>query len=84
MITVEVTQQDIERGRPGTCGECPVALALKRRGFTHVDVNEDWISVDYRYSRSGSDVVWFIDNFYNGRPIFPQTFELEGLIREGQ
>lgn len=84
MITVEVTQQDIERGRPGTCGECPVALALKRRGFTHVDVNEDLISVDNRYYRSDSDVAWFIYNFDNGRPVFPQTFELEELIHERQ
>jgi len=46
-LSLEVTEEDIKSGkhRAGEYDKCPVAIALKRLGFTDVDADEDRILV---------------------------------------
>ena len=80
-LTIEVTQEDIDRGLPRNCGHCPVALAVMRAtGFEEVYVSA-WSMQLYRkgsYVPGGSaltpkEAAGFIDAF-DGRGACPEPF----------
>ena len=67
---IEVTQDDIDNGKPGECNSCAIALALRREYKTNkvevwveggdpiLRVNDDDLNID---SFMESDVLDFID-----------------------
>lgn len=41
VVTIKVTRNYIHRGNHKKCYTCPVALAIRKVGVAHVEVNED-------------------------------------------
>jgi hypothetical protein len=82
-MTINVTQDDIAKGKKNNCLRCPVALAVIRETGIH-DVYVYGSSVTfYRHSdqcceRYNTDEVSeFIENFDGGGTVAPFSFELE-------
>lgn len=79
---VKVTQQDIDRGLRNECGDCPVALAARRKfgGLTSSDVMVDYTTLWVRDRLWGlpNAVSRWITDFDLKRPVQPMEFELEG------
>src|SRR5690348_5719998 len=90
-LTIEVTQEDINRGIKGNEYSCALALALYRtiHGSYYNGHEEDHVSVfpvgawrlgnaicEYYYPLD--DVGWkkFINRFDHGEPVEPTTFEV--------
>jgi hypothetical protein len=80
-ITVNVTQEDIEKGVQKDCGDCPLALALRRELATFVAVGnaargwEAWENGNiYELSQAA---ISFVKQFDAGLPVEPSTFRLE-------
>lgn len=82
-LILEVTQEDIEIGkhRAGEYNKCPVAIAIKRLGFTNVDVDEDRILLtngqERLVFRTPKYVNHFIGDFDNGSEIRPFKCRLD-------
>jgi hypothetical protein len=80
-ITVKVTQEDIEQGKPGVCDACPIALALVRGGADWADVWQGGVLVggddgggdEYVMPKRGQA---FVYRFDRGEPVEPSTFRL--------
>lgn len=81
---IHVTADDIENGRAGSCGRCPVALALRRTiscetcdvavsSFT-THIYLPWGAVGLPHSRPLAD---FIVNFDNGGVGSPFSFRMD-------
>lgn len=90
-VTINVTQADIEAGTRQDCKACPVALAVKRLlvGGCSVNVSRllefegHGLAVETNYPDTCAD---FINDFDQGKPVLPCTFEAEipdNLLREG-
>lgn len=81
-IKIEVTQEDIEKGKPRKSSHCPIARAIKQqcRNGTSVQVSEDGISIEHnsRYGYASDHpptrAVRFIERFDRGRPVKPFKF----------
>ena len=82
-MRVEVTQEDIDNGRPGIPGLCALALAMSR----HLAAGEQaivgpymaFVRKDEKYIRSyllSPAAVEFVRNFDYRQPVKPQAFEL--------
>lgn len=87
-LTIRVTQNHIDKGRPEDCGRCPVALAVLDAlpDVRRVYVDGDIISV--RYARK-DHVYWcpievanFVSDFDSGDPVSPMTATVKQLDRE--
>lgn len=81
-MKIEVTQEDIDTGIPGSACGCPVALAFRRLGFHFADVaaRSCFLAVgltDGRVYSLPSIAADFISNFDTGREVKPLSFELE-------
>lgn len=78
-MKIEVTMDDIARGVECDSGKCPVALALRRHGLSHVTVDDDAISWDglSLSIRTPSTAAEFIQSFDNHDVVSPFTFDLE-------
>ncbi len=79
-MTINVTQEDIDKGKPDNNCECPVALAIRRTQnippHCHVYVEGKgamWGFQSYALDTAGIN---FIDSFDNGKPVTPLTVEL--------
>lgn len=83
MTTYEVIQEDIDRGVPKSCTDCPVALAMQRTHASHS------VSVSYRYAQISNpkqnhfqatelpgDVKQWIRDFDQNKAVKPFTFTL--------
>lgn len=84
LVTIEVTQEHIDRGARKYCGGCPVALAIAEKVADGVDVRVGgyWVSCQRGDGVSASDIIpgpiqSFIERFDNGASVSPLTFELE-------
>lgn len=81
-IEIEVTQQDIDRGKPGDFTACAIARAIRRQTHRRAVC----VGPEYAYA-GGVDYVpvasrrWqrFIYVFDNGRPVKPTRFRLRVL-----
>jgi hypothetical protein len=79
-VTIDVTQEDINDGEPGTCWGCPIALAASRAlpYAEDVSVGADMLTVgeyDADLPMLASD---FVHRFDNGKPTGgPFAFEVE-------
>ena len=79
MITIEVTQADIDCGKEGNVGECPIARAARRLpGFEDARVGHVTLSSDKNgvYYRLPAAAVHFVQTFDAGLTTEPFTFEL--------
>lgn len=66
ILTVDVTQDDIDHGtRQSSCG-CPVALALKRAGHLYVSVGVATLDLDAQRLRHDTATANFVDEFDRG------------------
>lgn len=79
-MLIEVTQDDIDKGKVGSCKECPVALAVNRviaPGYCTVGTSGIWTySNPGRIYSTPGVVVRFIKHFDRTREGKPFTFEL--------
>lgn len=74
-VTVEVTAEDIAKGRPNRCGECPVALALRRATGQKLYVNDqgEWHDDENGGEYSENFVVsTSLDTREHGAPSLPE------------
>jgi hypothetical protein len=57
VLTVTVTDYDIDSGVPGSFTQCPVAIAIRRTlAASHVSVGENVIQVSHGYRDSATSV----------------------------
>jgi hypothetical protein len=78
-LTIEVTQEDIERGVKQECWDCPIALALFRTTGKEWSVapsscRELGTLTDYIFPAEATE---FIRSFDLGYPVSPFSFKLE-------
>lgn len=82
-MTIEVTQEDIDKGVPENCSKCPVARAIERtlpNPSPSIAVDPEvieWFDGDqwqFRYTKV--KVQTFIERFDAGKPVKPFSFEL--------
>jgi hypothetical protein len=80
-MTIQVTQQHIKKGLRGSCSGDPVSLAMKSAGLNRPWASLDHLAwrVDFRdyFVRTPENVVKFIIDFDNNRPVAPFSFELD-------
>lgn len=79
-VTVDVTQKDIARGKPGDCWWCPIALAARRAlgGWTiHVSGQTLSDGEAFKWSRKMPMVAHIFQvRFDSERPVSPFAFKL--------
>ena len=82
-MRIEVTAQDIRKGKKSNCMRCPVALAVKRLLPGH-EVWADSLSIDVwthdeyrRVATTPKKVATFMDRFDTGQPVKPFTFTMK-------
>lgn len=91
-IKIQVTQEDIDKGQPNHCGNCPIALAAKRVllneevPFYELEVDGGisfYIDAD-RYIWEGNlESVQFVKAFDNGFHVEPLELEVKfDILRE--
>jgi hypothetical protein len=83
-MTVEVTAEDIAKGRRNDCNRCPIAIAIKRSagcafasaapGVAFVSIDLDGGSTRYRLPREAS---LFINDFDRYAGVDPFSFDME-------
>lgn len=75
-MTIEVTQEDIDRGRRGSCFECPVARAASRAVGAEVSTDRYLFYLPTAKIKTPTEVAKFIHAFDGGEPVAPFSFEL--------
>lgn len=77
-MRVKVTQEDIDRGRPGVSSSCPIALALER------ETHSVWLVSNYTAEqfkggrfRLPQSAVDFVRQFDKHHDAVPFEFEME-------
>lgn len=77
-MRIEVTQKDIDRGKPCDDSMCPIALAIKRQIRRRV-VNVTRSRVNLAHGRIiglPKEALVFIEWFDDGLPVQPFSFDL--------
>jgi hypothetical protein len=83
-VTIRVTKEDIETGRRGACGFCPIAFAVRRETNCH-DVWVYDLTIDIKQHEHGQiaeyrtpfDAQRFMLDFDDGLAVKPFEFEME-------
>lgn len=74
-MRVEVTAEDIAKGRRSSCSRCPIARALKRAGFADVSVyNYEFWHGENGEARLPRSAQAFIRRFDDKKPVTPFVF----------
>jgi hypothetical protein len=77
-MKIEVTQSDIDNGLSCDSQYCPIALAVRRAGFTNVNVDESVISVgDGRLFEHDNERFDFLIHFDRNLEVEPFSFDLD-------
>ena len=76
MIKINVTQKDINSGVVDSGKKCPIARALKRKGFEQVFVDTKTCLADGMEYGLPIEARNFIGQFDYGRPVKPFSFIL--------
>ncbi len=80
-MKISVTQQHINSGLRGSCSGDPISLAMKNAGLDKPWASPDHLAwrVGFRdYSvRTPENVVQFMQDFDNNKPVQPFEFEVE-------
>lgn len=76
MITINVTEEHIAKGKRRNCRSCPIALAIKQK-FNCEDVEVGYVMFikNYKFDNP-TKVDTFIFDFDNGFPVKPFNFDL--------
>jgi len=79
LVTVKVTTEDIENGMKESCFHCPVARACGRAGIVKPAVRKYavWHGSDRTRTELPASAQQFIEDFDNGEPVVPFSFDLE-------
>jgi hypothetical protein len=80
-LKIEVTQEDIDKGKRDDCTSCPIALAAIRTGATSAFVDSDSIHIVAENERGlffklPLKAQQFIHDFDYSRPVSPFSFVL--------
>lgn len=80
-LEISITESDIQNGRAGDYGRCPIALALMKLGCGQIDVDEDRILVTinskrYKYTTPRKAMLFISDHDANTK-VKPLNFSLE-------
>ncbi len=82
-MLITITQNDIDNGIKLDCGNDPVALALKRMGYSVVSVGNDNINLKKNPTdlvpetyKMGLDLAKWLEYFDYGFPVSPARFEV--------
>ena len=77
-MKIQVTQEDIDRGIAGSCGRCPITLAIRRATSKNYYTGvEDVFHMDYGpVIRLPFEAIKFIKNFDSGNEVKPFEFEV--------
>ena len=84
-MRIEVTLEDINKGKRDNCRKCPVALAVQRvmpPGYK-ADIDQDYISyldkagIYHILCNAPAKVTTFIKRFDAGKPVKPFTFTIK-------
>ena len=82
-MKIEVRQEHIEKGKRNICNEydCPVALAVMERGFTHFYVSDELEASELKGPHIlPSKVHDFIASFDRGEPVGPISFVIPNRL----
>lgn len=87
LLKFEVTQEDIDRGRPRDCAACPGARCIARTLYPYNlpistwHVSREWVTGWYEVQlvayRTPVALSEFIDKYDDGISVEPFTFEME-------
>ncbi len=75
-MRIEVTQEDISKGRVHSCGKCPIAVALRRTGFPRANAGYSNLWQDDEFFRTPDKVQSFMVVFDMGAIVGPISFEI--------
>lgn len=75
-MRIEVTQEDIDKGTPRNCADCPVAIAASRALGERVEVGRTFMSTANRSYWIPREVRNFITSFDSRDTVQPFSFEL--------
>ena len=79
-MKIEVTQEHIDQGIINSLVNCPIALAIKSKGF-NCRLDQLYIYIDLKdkiiYIQTPKFVANFIKDFDDGRPVSPFSFEID-------
>ena len=77
-MLVNVTEEDIVRGKRGDCSLCPIALAVGRLfpKATYISVQSNKIAVDDTEFFVPNSAIAFIGRFDHGSSVYPFSFPL--------
>lgn len=81
-MKIEVTEDDINTGRPNNCHKCPITIAAHRAGLTGVTVTNYCINFDDPDLNRVSSLELpekaqlFIEKYNNYEPVRPFSFEI--------
>jgi hypothetical protein len=83
-MTIEVTQDDIDRGRSQSFTECPIAIACRRATGMTILISNEYAYIDawHEQSHLPQAARWFVAGFDNGCRVHPFSFELDEAILE--
>ena len=76
-LKIEVTPRHIARGKRNDLYLCPLAWAIREKGFARVCVQGGWVLVNTRCYDLPKAAIKFIRRFDNGLTVKPFTFELK-------
>ena len=82
-MKINVTEEDIRMGLRYECSKCPIAIALKRAykeervAVSTVAFLIYHLSIPLHTLDDDSNIVSFIEDFDNGRPVKPFSFEIK-------
>lgn len=75
-ITVSVTAEDIAKGKPCSCGHCPVALATQRATGQYVEASGSYVDSETHWAEVPASVARFISRFDSQCAGKPFSFEI--------
>lgn len=84
MITIEVTQEHIDKGNALHAHSCPISLALTAAGVAHLAVGPTTIVCPEYNIDLPEPLARFIRAFDRGEKVWPITFELETGVPESR
>ena len=75
-MKIQVTRKHIKAGKMGRMTLCPIALALKERGFENVKITTETVEVDGAELTLSPSEAKFVDDFDSGKPVKPFVLHL--------